>query len=176
MHEAHAGGIALIGLMGAGKTTVGRLLATRLGMPFLDLDAWVEEREGASVAALFASRGEAAFRALEREALAHWAGEGVGVLACGGGVVLDPANRRLLASRFRTVWLEVSPAEAAQRIGDGATRPLVTANDPKPRLDALHAERASLYAGVARLRIATDGRTPEQVADDLVAALEALRS
>jgi shikimate kinase len=160
--------IALIGLMGAGKSAVARALGERLGCSVADLDAMIEGAEGLPVAEVFAQRGESHFRRLEGVLLAQVLRAGVRVIACGGGIVLDPARRRLLRERCHVVWLEVSPAEAAGRVtahGDaGATRPLLAGHDPRARLETLLADRASLYAEVAHARVRTDGRTPDDVA------------
>ncbi len=172
MQEIRGGTIALIGLMGAGKTKVGRILAQRLDVSFVDLDARIESESGASVSAFFALHGEAEFRALERRTLVRTVESAAGVLACGGGTVLDPANRELLRARCRAVWLEVSPCEAERRIaGDGATRPLASGPDPAARLTELLEARDALYSAVAVARVPTDGRTVEQVASDVAAAL-----
>src|SRR5262249_24057237 len=106
--------IALIGLMGAGKSAVARLLGERLGVAVADLDGTIEGTEGMSVAELFERAGEAWFRRREGELLSDALRSGVRVVACGGGVVLDSGQRRLLRERCRVVWLEVPPAEAAR--------------------------------------------------------------
>ena len=168
--------IALIGLMGAGKSTVARLIGERLGVAVADLDGMIEAVEGCSVAELFERAGEAWFRRRESELLAEALRSGVRVVACGGGIVLDPAHRELLRERCRVVWLEVAPAEAVARLraagGEpGGTRPLLRGGDPEARLLELLHEREPLYAEAALVRVATVGRTPEQVA---VAVLQAL--
>jgi shikimate kinase len=175
MKETARRPIALIGLMGAGKSAVARELGERLGASVADLDAMIEAAEGVSVAELFAREGEPWFRRREHELLDQVVRGGVHVIACGGGVVTDPASRQLLAERCRPVWLEVTPAEAARRIGaapgdPGRVRPLLAGGDPAARLAALLAERSSLYARTAAERVVTDGRTPAEVADAIVAA------
>src|SRR5262245_53605412 len=115
---AHERPLALIGLMGAGKTSVAQTLGERLAVPVADLDAWVEAEAGVSVAEVFEGDGEPAFRARERRALDQALAAGVRVLACGGGVVLDPTARARLRESCRTVWLEVSADEAARRLGE----------------------------------------------------------
>src|SRR5690349_24908644 len=120
--------IALIGLMGAGKSAVARVLGERLGVSVADLDGMIEAVEGGSVSELFERAGEAWFRRRESELLAEALRSGVRVVACGGGIVLDPARRKLLRERCRVVWLEVPAAEAAQRVsaeGGVATRPML---------------------------------------------------
>lgn len=165
--------IALIGLMGAGKSAVARLLGERLGASMADLDAMVEAAEGCTVAEIFARAGEAHFRRREGELLGQVLRTGVRVIACGGGIVLDPANRSALRAQCRVVWLEVSAAEAARRLSasgvPGAVRPLIAGQDPQQRLGELLAARAPLYEEVAHLRVATDGRSPAEVADLVLA-------
>jgi shikimate kinase len=157
--------IALVGIMGAGKSAVARVLGERMGTLVADLDAMIEAEEGASVAELFERAGEPWFRRRESELLARALAAGARVIACGGGVVLDPARRELLRARCIVVWLEVSPAEAARRVGEGAPgRPLLRGGATATRLAALLAARAPLYAEIASARVATDGLTPEQVA------------
>jgi len=176
--KAHDGErpIALIGLMGAGKSAVARVLGERLGVSVADLDGMIEAVEGCSVAELFERAGEAWFRRRESELLAEAIRSGVQVVACGGGVVLDAERRRLLRERCRVVWLEASPETAAGRLEavDGhaaSVRPLLAGQPARERLAQLLAERAPLYAEAAHARVATDGRSPEQVADAVIAAV-----
>ena len=121
--------VALIGLMGAGKSAVARLLGERLGVSVADLDGMIEAIEGCSIAELFERAGEAWFRRRESELLTEALKSGVRIVACGGGVVLDPVQRALLRERCEVVWLEVEPHEAARRIVafagavSGSTRP-----------------------------------------------------
>lgn len=168
--------IALIGLMGAGKTTVARVLGERLGASVADLDAMIEAEEGRPITALFAHEGEAWFRRREGELLDRVLRDDVAVVACGGGIVTDPALRRQLHEKCRVVWLEVSTGEAAARVAATvATRPMLAGDTPERRLAALGAERAALYGETAHVRIPTDGRTPDAVADAVLAALDGER-
>jgi len=172
MSDSERRPIALIGLMGAGKSAVARVLGERLGASVADLDALLEAEEGASVAELFARSGEAWFRRRETECLAGVLATGADVVACGGGVVVGERGRALLEG-CRVVWLEVSPAEAARRVASAAQRrPLLEGRDPAERLAELLSARERLYASAAHARVATDGRTAEQVADAVLAALE----
>jgi shikimate kinase len=166
--------IAIVGLTGAGKSAVARRLGERHGVSVGDLDALLEAEEGCTIAELFERQGEPYFRRRERELLARALGAGVRILACGGGVVVDAAARRMLRERCRVVWLEVAPAVAAARVaGTVEIRPLLRGSDAEPRLAALLAERAPWYAEVSDVRVVTDGRTADEVADAVDAALAA---
>ena len=159
----------LVGPPGAGKTSVGRALATRLGVEFRDTDADVEARAGKSIADVFVDDGEDVFRALETEALAHVLEASDGVVSLGGGVVMRPANREMLASHT-IVWLDVTLSEAVRRVGMGTTRPLLMGN-VRGRLMELMAERAPIYAGLATLRVDTTGQTIDAIVDAIVEGL-----
>lgn len=165
--------IALVGLMGAGKSAVGRVLGERLGASMADLDAMVEASEGCTVAELFARSGEAYFRRRESELLTEVLRTGVRVLACGGGIVLDPENRSALHEQCRVVWLQVSPEEAARRVcaagAPGVERPLLAAGIPVERMAALLAARTPLYEEISHLRVSTDGLSPDEVAGRILA-------
>jgi shikimate kinase len=157
--------------MGAGKSTVGRLLADQWGVIFRDTDEDVEAAEGRSVQDLFVDEGEAYFRAREHDAVLAALREHDGVLALGGGAVLDERTRAALAGH-RVVFLRVGLADAAKRVGLGQGRPLLLGN-VRGRIKALLDERTPVYEAVATLVVDTDGRTPEDVADEIVAALAA---
>ena len=166
--------IALIGIMGAGKSAVANALGERLGTSVADLDAMAEATQGTTVAELFGRLGEAGFHRLESELLARVLRAGVRVIACGGGIVMEADSRRLLHDRCHVVWLEVSPAEAARRIsrhGDpGATRPLLAGGDATKRLEVLLHERAALYQETAHARVQTQGRSAVEVAGLVLAS------
>jgi shikimate dehydrogenase len=162
--------IALVGLMGAGKTRVGRSLAGRLGAPFVDADAEIEAEASASIPEIFAREGEAGFRAREARALDRITSrEGTAVISTGGGAPTDPASASILAESCLPVWLYVSPRTAAARAakapGGAASRPLIAAGDPEERLAALEAERRGAYASLAELIVSTEGHGPEEVAE-----------
>lgn len=159
----------LVGPMGAGKTTVGRILSQRWQVALRDTDADVEADTGRTIAEIFVDDGEATFRAAERTAVARALAEHDGVLSLGGGAVLDPHTRDDL-ERERVVFLRVGLADAVKRVGLGTSRPLLLGN-VRPRIKAVLDERAAIYAGVADVVVDTDGRTPEEVADAVVAAL-----
>lgn len=159
----------LVGPPGAGKTTAGRLVAERLGVAFRDTDADVEAAAGATVAELFIEYGEPHFRALERDAVRRALVEHQGILALGGGAVLDPQTRAELAGH-RVVFLDVGLAEAVPRVGLARDRPLLLGN-PRAELGRLLAERRPVYLAVATLTVPSGGRSPEQVAAEVIAGL-----
>jgi shikimate kinase len=163
--------IALVGLMGSGKSAVAVALAARLGGEAIDLDPEIEAGAGKTIAAIFAAEGEAGFRRRESAQLLAALDRSPAVLACGGGAVLDPRHREWLRDRCRVVWLEVAPAEAARRIHAPADRPLLKEGPIEDRLNGLLRERAALYAEVAELRVSTDHRTPDEVADQVLEGL-----
>ena len=161
--------IVLIGAMGAGKTTVGGLVADRLGRRLRDTDHDVEASTGRTISDIFVEDGEAAFRALERAAVAEALSTHDGVLSLGGGAVLDPATRELLAGH-RVVFLKVGLSDAVKRVGLGSARPLLLGN-VRGRIKALLDERTPVYESVATLVVDTDGRTPSEVASEILGAL-----
>lgn len=158
----------LIGTMGAGKTTVGELLAARLGAGFLDTDQLIEQRQGKPVQEIFIDEGEVAFRALEREAVARSLELFDGVLSLGGGAVLDPATQALLAAH-QVVFLRVGLSDAVRRVGVGESRPLLNSaiGGIRARIKQLLDERTPVYEGLARIIVNTDGRDPDDIAAEL---------
>ena len=163
--------ILLVGMMGAGKTSVGRALGQRLGWPYLDSDEEVRRRTGRTVPQLFAEQGEAAFRAEESAALAEACSSTHPlVVSVAGGAVLDEANRRLIAASGLVVWLRASLATLTQRVGDGRTRPLL-GHDPAAALARLYPERARLYESVADVVVDVDGVPVDRVVTRIAAAL-----
>ena len=170
MSDASSGDAApvlvLVGAPGAGKTTVGTLVADQLGVDFRDTDADIVAAEGRSVADIFIESGEAQFRVLERAAVAAALATHPGVLALGGGAILDAETRALL-NAHRVCWLRVGLSDAASRVGLSGARPLLVGNVRGTLLSLLEA-RTPLYAEVARFEVITDGRTPESVADEVI--------
>lgn len=160
----------LVGPMGVGKSTVGLLLAERLGVGFRDTDEDVVAEQGRTVADIFVEDGEAAFRALEKRAVRTALAEHTGVLALGGGAVLDAGSRELLAGH-QVVYLSMDVEEAARRTGLNAARPLLAINPRKQWRELMEARR-HLYEEVARSVVATDDRTPEEVTQEVLNALE----
>ncbi len=161
--------VVLVGPMGAGKTTVGRLLAARWDVEFRDTDDVVEEAEGRTVSDIFVDSGEEHFRALERAAVTRALDEHPGVLALGGGAVMADETRAALAGHA-VVFLRVGLTDAAARVGLGASRPLLLGN-VRGTMKALLDERTPVYESVASLSVDTDGRTPDEVADAVEEAL-----
>jgi shikimate kinase len=161
--------IVIIGPMGAGKTTVAGLLAERLGTSVRDTDHDVEAAAGRPISDIFVDDGEAAFRAMERAAVAEALAAHDGVLALGGGAVLDPGTRELLAGHD-VVFLRVGLADAVKRVGLGTSRPMLLGN-VRGRIKALMDERTPVYESVATVVVDTDGRSPEDVAEEIVTAL-----
>ncbi|MFD8985298.1 shikimate kinase [Streptomyces sp. NPDC059564] len=156
--------------MGSGKSTVGGLLAERLGVPYRDTDADIVAATGREISDLFVDEGEPYFRELERQAVAAAVAEHTGVLALGGGAVLDGGTRELLAGR-PVAYLSMDVEEAVRRVGLGAARPLLAVN-PRRQWRELMDARRPLYTEVARVVVATDDRTPEEVAQAVLDALE----
>ena len=166
--------LVLVGLMGAGKTTVGRHCAERLGRPFVDTDDVVVAHAGMSVDEIFRTAGEPHFRELERAAVADVAASPEPlVIACGGGAVLDPENRRALRGSGVVVWLRADTATLAARVGDGSSRPLLRGDAPAT-LDRLGRLREPAYEAAAHCTVDTAGKDVSAVTDDVLAAFEAV--
>jgi shikimate kinase len=163
----------LVGPMGSGKSAVGRQLARLIDAPFYDSDAEIERRTGVDIPYIFEKEGEAGFRQREREALEALTQLEPIVLATGGGAVLLPENRRCLAERGCVVYLEASVEQQANRVRHARHRPLLANVDPEVKLAQLMEERAPLYAGVADLTVATDGRRVQSVAEEIVRGVRA---
>lgn len=164
--------VLLIGFMGSGKSTVGRMLASQLGRPFVDLDDRVCALAGTSIERVFAQHGEAAFRRLEADALESLLHEPASVVACGGGVVVSEANRTLLSQLGTVVYLRVGAAEALDRIGDTSSRPLLAGPGAASAAASLLAERESVYAALAQISIDTQAQSVDQVTEMISTALK----
>ena len=147
--------IALIGLPGSGKSTVGRQLARRLQLPFLDSDHVIEERIGCAIRDYFEREGEASFRDVEESVIDELTLQASGVLSTGGGAVLRPANRLHLHERGHVVYLRSSPEELFRRLRHDTSRPLLQVADPLGRLRDLYAQRDALYRETAHFVIET---------------------
>lgn len=166
--------LVLVGPPGSGKSTIGRVVADRLGVDFRDTDDVVVETAGKPIADIFVDEGEAHFRTLEEEAVAAALESKTGVLALGGGAVLSEATRRRL-SGHHVVFLFVDVSDAAARVGLNRDRPLLLGN-VRQQLRALLADRLPLYQEVARSTVTTSGRTPEDIAAEILAGLPAATS
>lgn len=163
--------LVLVGPMGAGKTSIGRRLAERFGLVFVDLDQAIEAATGARVAELFEREGEAGFREREARQLAReLAGENR-LIATGGGAVLAEANRRRMREGAFVLYLAVSVEEQLKRLANDRARPLLQRPDREAVLRRLAEERAPLYAEVADLRFDTSGLAPAQACERLVPLL-----
>jgi shikimate kinase len=160
----------VIGPPGSGKTTIGTALADRLGVSFRDTDTDVERTAGKPVSEIFIDDGEERFRQLEREAVRVALAEHDGVVALGGGAILDPATQELLGAHT-VVYLQVGLSDAVKRVGLASARPLLVLN-PRSRLKALMEERLPIYERVAKLTVATDGRDPGDIVDEVAKAIE----
>ncbi|MEO6081510.1 MAG: shikimate kinase [Umezawaea sp.] len=158
----------VLGPPGAGKTTVGRLLAERLGVPFRDVDDDIVESAGKPISDIFTSDGEPVFRAMEEQAVADGLKTHEGVLALGGGAILSAATRDLLAGHT-VVFLNVGMAEGVKRTGLSSARPLLTGINPRATFKALLDARLPLYREVAKIEVVTDHLGPEQVVDAVLA-------
>jgi shikimate kinase len=162
------GRVLLIGMMGAGKSTTGRLLADRLGWPYLDSDYEIERQTGRTVPEIWKAEGEAAFRAEESRVLAEaCTSDGPVVVSVAGGAVLDPENRAIIRRSGLVVWLRAEASTLAVRVGTGAGRPLLEGG-PAAALSRLLEERAPIYAELADLVYDVDRMSPAQVAEAIV--------
>lgn len=164
--------IILVGLMGAGKTTVGRVLSRRLGLKFVDSDHEIEARTGVSIPHIFEVEGEASFRQREAEVLRDLSQQSGIVLATGGGVVLAPENRALLKSAGTVIFLRASVASILQRTSHDKNRPLLQKGDPRQTIERLAKEREPLYLEVADLIVETGRPNVQSLVQTIVSHLE----
>lgn len=163
--------IALIGLSGTGKSTVGQVLAEHLGWTLLDTDATIVEQTGRSAAQIFAEEGETFFRDFETDVLTNALAHTPCILATGGGIVLREANRALLRQHSYVVWLDAPIETLTARLqAHDEERPLLQGNDPSARLTQLQSERAALYQEIATIRIDTEGKTTTEICNTIIQA------
>ncbi len=163
--------VLLIGMMGAGKSTVGAMLADRLGWPFLDSDWEIQRSTGSTVPQIFAERGEAAFRAEEARVLQQATTSlAPVVISVAGGAVLDPDNRRRIKAAGLVVWLKAEVTTLASRVGSGQGRPLL-GPDPAAALGRLYPEREQIYSNLADVVVHVDEQAPGAVVDRIMASL-----
>jgi len=167
--------IALIGYRGTGKTTIAERLAARLDWTSIDADVEIEQRAGKPIADVFASEGEGAFRDLESAVVDDLCRRQRVVLALGGGAILREDNRQHIARCGAVVWLQASADSIARRLQADPTtasrRPNLTNSDPRTEIDRLLAERTPIYRACATLEVDTEGKAPEEIAGEIVAAL-----
>jgi shikimate kinase len=164
--------IVLVGLMGAGKTKIGRRLATRLGLPFFDSDQEIETAAGESIEEIFANRGEHVFRAGERRVIARLLVQPMHVLATGGGAYIDPLTRAVIRKRAVAIWLRAELEVLVQRVSRRSGRPLLKAGDPRAILAELIERRYPIYAE-ADVTIDSGDGSPEMTVNRAIAALSA---
>jgi len=166
--------VALIGFMGSGKSTVGKILSKRLGYSYKDTDKLIEKRTGKTIPKIFEDDGEDRFRQIESAILDEVLGQNETVASCGGGVVRLERNRAMLKERSFVVYLKTDPKEVFLRVGrSGHKRPLLNVDDPEAEINRLLKEREPLYKEVADTVVDTTGKSLEEVADLILEALEA---
>lgn len=164
--------IVLIGLMGSGKSTVGRLVAHKSGLEFIDLDEYLEKKIGKSIPVIFEEFGEPYFREIETQVIGEAAAMKGKVLSCGGGVVERGANMEALKRNGMVVYLHASSTQLYQRLSKSHERPLLKVQDPKGRLEELYRRRSPLYEKYADLQIETGGKSPLSVAEEIMKKLK----
>jgi shikimate kinase len=163
--------ITLVGLMGAGKSSIGRRLGQALGLPFVDADSEIESAAGATIEEIFAREGEAAFRNGERRVIARLLDGPAQVLATGGGAFMDPITRGLIRERAISIWLRADLETLLVRVGRRSNRPLLKAGDPRAVLTRLIEERYPVYAE-ANITVDTVEGPPEATLAKVIAALD----
>lgn len=164
--------VYLVGPMGAGKSTIGRMLAADLNLEFKDSDREIEERSGVDIPWIFDMEGEAGFRDRETAMLEELCQQPGIVLATGGGIVVREENRRLLAAAGMVVYLQADINEQVRRTSKDRKRPLLQTGDPRAVLEKLLAERHPLYSDIADFTVATAGRSPKSVVNEIKKCLQ----
>lgn len=164
--------IFLVGLMGSGKTTIGRALAKRLNLRFVDADHEIEARTGASIPLIFEIEGEASFRQREADVIRDLSAQQGIVLATGGGAVLNEQSRRYLHERGTVIYLRASVASILQRTSHDRNRPLLQTADPKAKIEELSRQRAPLYEEVAHIIVETGRPNVQSVVQTIIVQLE----
>lgn len=160
--------IYLIGYMGSGKTTIGKLLSERLNLPLLEMDEIISERFGMTISEIFDAFGEDAFRSAEEDLLLEISTlEEASVVSCGGGVVLSENNRKILRDSGIAVLLQADPVEIYNRLKSNNDRPLVSGNNKLEKISKIYEARLPLYIETAEVIIDTDNKTPEDILNEL---------
>ena len=162
--------IYLVGFMGTGKTAVGKILAKKLGKEFVEMDALIEEKQGSKIVDIFTKQGEAYFRSLEKTLLGSLSEREDLVISCGGGLICDQENLKLLKETGVVFALTASVSTIYQRTKEHSHRPILNVADPQEKIKQLLKERAPCYAQ-AQHSIDTDGLCPEEIADKIIAIL-----
>ena len=172
MMQNSTNNIFLVGLMGSGKTTIGRSLAKKLNLRFIDADQEIETRTGASIPLIFEIEGEASFRQREADVIRDLTAQQGIVLATGGGAVLNETSRQLLRERGTVIYLRASVASILQRTSHDKNRPLLQTADPRAKIEALSRERAPLYQEVAHITIETGRPNVHSVVHTILSQLQ----
>ena len=163
--------IVLIGPPGSGKSSVGKALARKLSRPWIDTDTEVESRAGKKISEIFLEDGEATFRTLERDVVDQVMGSEAGIVSLGGGSVLNEASQKRITTAKEVVFLDVSISNAAPRVGFNKDRPLLAIN-PRQQWLQLMEKRRPIYESLATITVSTDNKKPDQVADEIIEAIE----
>lgn len=173
MNDGHKESILLIGFMGSGKSTLGKLLSSRLFLPFMDTDAQIETEQKKSITDIFAQDGEEAFRRMETQVLRSLGDSRMRrVISTGGGLPMREENRALLKRAGRVVFLRIRPDTVYERLREDNTRPLLQKEDPEAEIRRLLAVRNPLYEEAADLIVDVDGKAPEELAEELLVKLK----
>ena len=157
--------IYLIGMMGSGKSTVGKTLSEKMHKPFIDLDSEIEKRTGKNISEIFDTDGEEQFRKMETKQLKQYSES---IVACGGGIILKDENREFINGNGATILLTASMEELSHRLSDSGNRPLLADNNTEEALTKLWLERQLNYLNTADLTIQTDGKNPEQLTEEIL--------
>lgn len=163
--------IVLIGPPGSGKSSVGKALSRKLSRPWIDTDTEVESRAGKKISEIFLEDGEATFRALERDVVDQIMGSEAAIVSLGGGSVLNEASQKRITTAKEVVFLDVSISNAAPRVGFNKDRPLLAIN-PRQQWLQLMEKRRPIYESLATITVSTDNKKPDQVADEIIEAIE----
>ena len=164
--------IAVYGFMGVGKTTIGRLLAERLSIDFIDMDTEIEKREETTIREIFRVQGESRFRQLEANLIKELSQQDGLVIACGGGAIADPENAETLSKASRMVYLTASIKEIIERTNQDNSRPLLEVENPDTVAAELYERRKPVYTKYAEVTIDTTGKTPDEVVEKVLEAMK----